>query len=103
MHIIHLDVVQRIPEGLSDARMPIRILSFYFITEGLGSKVINDGSEGMAGRKLDELASIPLFSASHISEEEVPTLVKTNCYASTKHVLLPKPGTSCSLPHRNVN
>lgn len=94
MHIIYPDVVQRIPEGLSDARMPIRILPFYFITKGLGSKVINDGSEGLAGGKLDELASLPLFSASHISEEEAPTLVKTNCYACAKHVLPPTPGTS---------
>lgn len=90
MHITYPDVVQRIPEGLSDSRMPIRILPLYFITEGLGSKVVNDGSEG----KLDELASIPLFSASHISEEEVLTLVKTNCYACAKHVLPPTPGTS---------
>lgn len=87
MHITHPDAVQRIPEGLSDARMPIRILPLYFITENLGSKVIDDGSEGMAEGKLDELASI-------ISEEEVLTLVKTNCYACAKHVLPPTPGTS---------
>lgn len=106
MHITHPDVVQRIPECLSDARMPIRILPVYFTTEGLGSKVINDGSEGMAEGKLDELASIPLFSASHVSEEEVPTLVETNCYACAKHVLPPAPGPhsiKLSLPHRKVN
>lgn len=56
--------------------------------------MINDGSEGTAEGKLRESASIPLLSAPHISEEDVPTLVKTNFYACAKHALPPTPGTS---------
>ena len=74
------------PEGLSGARIPIKVLPFYFITKGLWSKVINGGPEGIAEGKLDEFASVPLFSACHIFEEEVPALTKTKCYACAKHV-----------------
>lgn len=40
----------------------------------------------------DELASLP-SSSSHVSEEEMPILAKTNCYTCARHVTPPPPPT----------
>lgn len=107
--------------GIVGARMPIKIVPFHCITKGLWKKEVKGKLWGREERKLGDLAFLPSSSSSPVSEDEMPTLAKTNCYACAKQSLPSHKGpcsfnglisrlafnlsftTKASPPHKNVH
>lgn len=121
-HHTHLYIVLRMPEGLSDAKMTIKILPFHFFTKGLWRKEINCKPEGVAegGLWINQHPShcfllltslkkrclhLPRLTAMPVLSMSLPAHQGPSSISHTLSWLILKLSftTKASPPHRNVN